>query len=300
MEQDDGFGFWIGGVTEVIDVAIRSQAADDDRAGRGINRMALRAGGDFAVVADTNAGLLAPDKRPPRTKRNRTQDGAFFCEGLCSGSVRGGAEFAVDFMLVGVEQELVEQVIGTFEFADVIGSQQRWQTFLPAVVAAFDFTFGLGRGCVAEGDAVEVEGSAQLGEGVGVVGVEEGVEVHIEGQGQAVGFEGAGEEVQMRQKGFGWVEARASVVTGGIVQNIKQGLFIGIAGQPCVRAGVVLPEGAQIAGLPAFDGFGRGFAAGVRGELVFDGPAANAGAVGFKLEPAVEFAGAGAVRGRRF
>jgi hypothetical protein len=38
-----------------------------------------------------------------------------------------------------------------------------------------------------------------LGKGVGVVGVEEGVEVHIEGQGQAVGFEGAGEEVQMRQ-----------------------------------------------------------------------------------------------------
>jgi len=35
-------------------------------------------------------------------------------------------------------------------------------------------------------DAVEVEGRAELGERVGVVGVEEGVEVHIQGQGQAV------------------------------------------------------------------------------------------------------------------
>ena len=91
-------------MTEVIDVAIRTQAADDGRARRGINGMALRAGGDFAVVADADAGMLAPDKRPPRTKRDRTQDGAFFGEGLCSGSVRGGAGFAVDFMLVDVEQ----------------------------------------------------------------------------------------------------------------------------------------------------------------------------------------------------
>ena len=65
------------------------------------------------------------------------------------------------------------------------------------------------------------------------------------------------------------------------------------------RAGVVLPEGPQIAGLPAFDGFGRDFVAGVRGESVFDGPAANAGAVGFKIQTAVEFAGTSAVgRGR--
>jgi hypothetical protein len=38
----------------------------------------------------------------------------------------------------------------------------------------------------------------------------------------------------MRQKGFAWGEACAGVVTGGIVQNIEQGLFVGIAGQPGV------------------------------------------------------------------
>ena len=87
----------------------------------------------------------------------------------------------------------------------------------------------------------------------------------------------------MRQKGFAWVEACAGVVTGGVVQNIKQGLLVGIAWQPGVWAGVVLPEGTQIAGLPAFDRFGGGFVVGVWGELVFDGPAANTGAVGFKI-----------------
>ena len=64
-------------------------------------------------------------------------------------------------------------------------------------------------------------------------------------------------------------------------------------------AGVVLPEGAQIAGLPAFDGFGGGFVAGIGGKLVLDGPAADAGAVGFKIQTPLKFAGAGAVGGGR-
>lgn len=258
MEEDDGFGFWIGGVAEVIDVAVRAQAADDGGAWWSINGLALGADGDFTVVADPDAGPLAPDIGPPRTRRYPTQDGAFFGEGLCSGGVRGGAEFAMDFVLVDVGQELVEQAVGAFEFADMVGGQQWGQAFLPRVVVALDFAFGLGCGRVAEGDAVEVQGGTELGEGVGVVRVEEGVEVHIQGQGQAVGFENAGQEVKMGQEGFAWVEAGAGVVTGGVVQNIEQGLFVGIAGQPGVWAGVVLPEGTQIAGLPAFDRFGGG------------------------------------------
>ena len=300
MEEDDGFGFWIGGVTEVIDVAIRAQAADDGGARWSINGLTLGADRDFAVVADADASLLAPDKGPPRTKRDWTQDGAFFGDGLCSGGVRGGAEFTMDFMLVDVGQELVEQVVGPFEFADVIGGQQWRQAFLPVIVAALNFAFGLGCGRVAEGDAVEVQGGTELGEGVGVVRVEEGVEVHIQGQRQAVGLEDAGQEIKMSQEGFAGVEACAGVVAGGVVQNIEQGLFVGMAWQPGVGAGVVLPKGAQIASLPAFDRFRRGFVAGVWGELVFDGPAANAGTVGFKIQTAVEFAGTSAVGRGRF
>jgi hypothetical protein len=61
-----------------------------------------------------------------------------------------------------------------------------------------------------------------------------------------------------------------------------------------------LPEVAIVADLPAFDGFGGGFVAGVGSELMGAGPAPDAGAVGFEVETPVEFAGGGAVGGGRF
>jgi hypothetical protein len=104
----------------------------------------------------------------------------------------------------------------------------------------------------------------------------------------------------MGQAGFAGVAACAGIVTGGIVQNIEQRLFVGLARQPGVGAGVGLPKRAIIAGLPAFDGFGRGFVAGVRGQLIFAGPAPDAGAIGLEVEPPMSFAGGGTVGGGRF
>ena len=203
-------------------------------------------------------------------------------------------------MLIDVREELVEQTVGTFEFDDVIGSEKWWEAFLPVVMAAFDFAFGLRGWRIAELDAVKVEGLAELGEGIGVMGVKEGMEVHIQGERQAVGFEDCGEEVQVGQKGFGGIEACADIEARGIVQDVEEDLFVGIVWQPGMGAGVILPECAQIAGLPAFDGFGRGFVTGVGGKLVLDSPTTNAGAVGFEVETALEFAGTGAVRRGRF
>lgn len=300
MEEDEGCGLWIWGLLEVIAVAVWAETTDDRGTWWGCNGMALGTGGDFAVVADADAGLLAPDKGPPRTSWCGPEDGAFFGEGLRFGGIGWDAKFAMDFVLIDVGEELVEQSVGAFEFVDVIGGQKWWEAFLPVVMAAFDFSLGLRGWRIAEFDTVEVEGLTELGEGVGVVGVEEGVKVHIESQGQTVGFEDAGEEVQMGQQGFGGIEARSDIEACGIVQEVEEGLFVGVAGQPGMGAGVVLPERAQVAGLPAFDGFGCGFVAGVGGELVLDGPAADAGAVGFEVEPALKFAGAGAVRRRRF
>jgi hypothetical protein len=48
-------------VTEVVDVAVGSQAADDLGAWGRVNGVALGADGDFAVVAYTDASLLAPE-----------------------------------------------------------------------------------------------------------------------------------------------------------------------------------------------------------------------------------------------
>lgn len=262
--------------------------------------MALVAAGDFGVVANADAGLLAPDIGPPRTRRGGTDHRAFVGEGLLVGGVGWLAEFAVEFVLVGMRDELVEQLVGPGEFHDGFGGQQGDETFLPVVVAAFDFAFGLRRGGVEKFDAVEVESRAELGEGVRVVGVEEGVEIHVEREGQAVGLEGAGEEVEVGEQGFGGIESRAGVETCGVVEDFEEDLLVGGAGQEGVGRGVVLPEGAVVAGLPAFDGFGRGFVAGVGSEFVFDGPATDAGAVGLEVQPTVEFAGDASVGARGF
>jgi hypothetical protein len=208
------------------------------------------------------------------------------------------AKFAVDFVLVGVGDEWVEQLVGPDQFHDLVSGQEGNKSFLPVVVPAFDFAFGLGRRGIEEVDAVEVEGRPQWGEGVGVVGVEEGVEVHIKGQGQAVGLEDAGQEVEVGQEGFAGVKPCAGVETGGVVEDFQENLFVDTAGQPGVRGGLVLPEGPVIAGLPAFDGLGGRFVAGVWRALMFDGPAPDAGAVGFEVEPALGFTGGSAVGGR--
>jgi len=300
MEQDDGFGLGIRGVTEVVEVAVGAEAADDGGAWRCGDGVALVADRNLAVVADAHAGSLAPDVGPPRALRRGTDHGSLLGEGLLVGGMGCLAEFAMDFVLVGVGDELIEELIGSGELDDAVGGEQGDETFLPVVVAAFDFAFGLGRGGVEEFDAVEVEGRAELGEGVWVVGVEEGVVVHIERERQAVGLEGAGEEVEMGEEGFGGIETCAGVEARGVVEDFEEHLLVRSAGQEGVRGGVVLPEGAVVAGLPAFDGFGRGFVAGVGSEFVFNGPAADAGAVGFEVQAAVEFAGDSAVGARGF
>ena len=173
---------------------------------------------------------MAPDIGPPGTGGDGSQDGAFFGAGLLVRGLGSHPEFAVDFMLVGVGQELIHELVGSLEFQNAVGGEEGGEAFLPVVVAAFDFAFGLRGGGAAQGDAVEVEGGPELGEGVGAVGVEEGVEVHVENEREAVGLEGAGEEVQMGQEGFTFVEACPDVVAGGVVDEFQQGLFVVLAG----------------------------------------------------------------------
>ena len=115
-----------------------------------------------------------------------------------------------------------------------------------------------------------------------------------------MGLEDAGEEIEVGEEGFCGVKACAGVEACGVVEDFQEDLFVVTAGQKGVRCGVVLPERAVVAGLPAFDGFGWGFVAGVGSELVFERPATDAGAVGFEVEAAVEFAGDRAIGGGWF
>ena len=192
VEQDDGFGFLIGGVAEIEDVTVGSEATDDFGTWRGVHGQALGADGDFAVIADTDAGLLAPDVGPPGAGWGGTEDGTVFSQSQGASGVWGDAQFAMDFVVVGVEEELVEQVVGSFDLEDVIGGQERGQAFLPVVMAAFDFAFGLGCWGEAQGDAIEVQSGSELGESIRDLGEEEGVVIDIEGQGQTGGQEDTG------------------------------------------------------------------------------------------------------------
>ncbi len=124
VEKNDGFGFGIGGVPAVVNIAFGPQAAHDLAAWCGTDGLALEADGNFAVVADAHGGALAPEAGPPRASRNGAQQGAFFGQGLLEGGVRGGAKFTMDFVLIDMGQELVEQRVGTGQFDDLVGGQQ--------------------------------------------------------------------------------------------------------------------------------------------------------------------------------
>ncbi len=123
MEQDEGFGLRIWRVAQVEDVSVWAEAANDGAAGRGVQALALEAYGDFAVIADADAGLQAPDEGPPGAGGQRPQDRAVLGQGLLACRVRRGAQFAVDFVLIDMRQQLVEQVVGAAQFEDVIGRQ---------------------------------------------------------------------------------------------------------------------------------------------------------------------------------
>ena len=81
----------------------------------------MKADRDFAVVTDADARLLAPDVGPPRTSWNWAQDRPFFGQSLVDGGLQGGAQFAVDFMLIGMSEQLRQQGVGTTQFEDLVG-----------------------------------------------------------------------------------------------------------------------------------------------------------------------------------
>ena len=80
-----------------------------------------------------------------QTKRHHGQAGGGrslerFSARACARAASGVEPlFAVDFVGVGVEEELVEQGVGGFDGEDLVGGEQGREPLLPVVVAAFDF-----------------------------------------------------------------------------------------------------------------------------------------------------------------
>lgn len=87
VKQEDGFGFGIGGMAQVVDVTVRAKAADHGGTRRSSNGVAMVANWDFAVVAHPDLGALAPDVGPPRALGRGPDDGSLLGEGLLVGGV---------------------------------------------------------------------------------------------------------------------------------------------------------------------------------------------------------------------
>jgi hypothetical protein len=82
-----------------------------------------------------------------------------------------------------MEPQCLDMRVGLVEVGDVFAGEVGGQALLPEEVRALDFAFGLRGWSIAEGNAIEVKGSAQLGEGVWDMGEEEAVEVYVDFQG---------------------------------------------------------------------------------------------------------------------
>jgi hypothetical protein len=132
-------------------------------------------------------------------------------------------EFAMEFMLIAMEAQVGDVRIGLSEIGNIFAGEVGGEAVLPALMFAFDFAFGLGRGCVEEAHAMEAPGLAELGQGVGNLGEEEGVEVHVEFEGQAAFEKGGGKEVEVSREVFVFVEFGAGEETAAIVEPIEHG-----------------------------------------------------------------------------
>jgi hypothetical protein len=148
-----------------------------------LEAQALAGESNATVWSDAGLGADAPEVRPPRATRRWAHDGAVFFSRQVPGGLRGGPDLAVFFVAVVVEAEFFDEAVGLREGGDVFGGEEGGETFLPEVVRALDFSFGLRGGREAQGDLVKAQGGAELGEGVWLAGEEKGVVVDIEGQG---------------------------------------------------------------------------------------------------------------------
>ena len=170
---------------------------------------------------------------------------------------------------------------------------------MPVVVKAFDLALGLRGGRVAQGDFVETERPAELGESVGLAGEKEGMVIDIEGEREAAGEKGGGQIVEVSEQSFGGIEARERQQAAVIIESLEQMKTRGLIGEPAMRRSVVLPKLADLLGLPAAHGLLRFFVAGVRRELMGESPAADRGAVELEAVAAMHLRSGKAVESGR-
>ena len=229
-------------VAEDGGVAVWVEAAGDGGTWREIDAEALRAAGDATIGADLGLGAHAPDIGPPRAARGGTEGTAVFAVCEIPGGLRSGADLAVPFLGVVMAAELVEQRVGLGQRGDMLCGEESREALLPEIMGAFDFPLGLRGGRVAQGDFVEAQGRAELGQGIGDGGEVKGVIVHVESEREADFEEDRGQQIEMGEEPLVVVDAGAGQDAAVVVDEFEQRVLAWRAGEPAVRGGVVLPE----------------------------------------------------------
>jgi len=260
---------------------------------------ALGADRHAAVGADLECRADTPNIRPPRAARGGAQDGALFLLGEFPGSFRGHAQFAMGFVGVAMESQSVDVMVGGFDLGNLFAGEIGREPALPELVFALDFALGLRGWGIKEADVVELERPAELGQRVGILGEEDGVIIDVDLERSAVDQESGGEEIEIGEEEFSAIEFGADEHAATIVEHVEHRKVQRAGREPAMGRSVQLPEFADLGALPAADWGVRAFGGSRMRITIFNGPAADLGAVQPEGVQSEGFGGGEAVRARR-
>ena len=279
-------------------MAGRMEAEDYFGARGTFDTESLGTNGNATIGADPDGRAETPNIGPPGATWGRTQDGALFILGEFPGLLRGHAQFAVGFVGVAMESQSIDVGVGGFDLGDVLTGEIRWESALPELVLALDFSFGLRRWGIQETNVVELERPAQLGQRIGIFREKDGVIIDVDLQGASVDQERGGEELQIGQEEFSAIEFGADEHTAAIVEHIEHGEVQSAWGEPAMGRSVQLPELADLGALPATHWGVRAFVRSRMGTTIFHRPAADLCSVELEGVQSEGFGGGEAVRAR--
>ena len=280
-------------------MAGRMEAEDYFGARGTFDTESLGTNGNATIGADPDGRAETPNIGPPGATWGRTQDGALFILGEFPGLLRGHAQFAMGFVGVAMESQSVDVGVGVFDLSDVFAGEIGREPALPELVFALDFSLGLGRWGIKETNVIELEGRAELGERIGILGEEHGVIIDVDLQRSAVDQEGGGEEIEIGQEEFSAIKFGTDKHAAAIVEHIEHGKVQRAGREPAMGGSVQLPEFADLGALPAAHGCVRAFGRSRMRIIILNRPAADLGAVQLEGEQSQDFRGGEAVRARR-
>ncbi len=183
----------------------------------------------------------------------------------------------MDLFCVVMVAQFFEQIVGFRESGYLLRGKERWEAFLPEVVRALDFAFGLRSRGVTQRDFVKAQGAAELGQSLWLTGKEEGMVIDVEGQREAMLTKGGGEEVEMGREIFAFVDASARDQAAVVINESQKRRLALLAREPAMGRGIVLPELADVLNLPAADWARRILARAKRSQTLSQSPSADRG-----------------------